>query len=529
MAVVQISKIQVRRGQKNSNNGIPQLSSAEFAWAVDSQELYIGNGSVLEGAPYVGNTKILTEHDNLLALASSYQFAFNDTSITQSVPRSLQTKIDEIQVSVVDFGAVGDGFTDCTDAFESAFTDLFRNTNNKFKKILIVPNGRYLFTGDLNIPSGVIIQGETKSGAVLDINTNNVAFVTATGEQFLEFTEATRPTNLHISNLTIERTTGQIILSGIADSYFADLKITGGYSLLDEVVSLGTEPSALYWENAVIATTNIEFVNCEFKNNSIAIKCLQTTAYKTQVKFDNCHFTVSNTSVYVDAMAGQHTAWNFDNCTFEQIDKQAFRSTNGHGTVIQQSQFKLVGNAGVAASTPNEVMVYFGEVGNNQVVDCSSDRHQAVLSVVTESTPSYPEVQNGSKVNFTDRNHKLIALTDSITPLTVFSSQHRFIVVNYLLVLGDYSRYGSLTLAVSDNLTSTDQDNEVTLTDSYTYSSNRIVSAGGLRMTNFEFSVSKKRNINVPTPGADTILISYVNPLLSGTTGSITYDVTYGV
>ena len=60
MAVVQISKIQVRRGQKNSNSGVPQLSSAEFAWAVDSQELFIGNGSVLEGAPYVGNTKIIT-------------------------------------------------------------------------------------------------------------------------------------------------------------------------------------------------------------------------------------------------------------------------------------------------------------------------------------------------------------------------------------------------------------------------------------------------------------------------------------
>ena len=87
MAVVQISKIQVRRGQKNSNSGVPQLSSAEFAWAVDSQELFIGNGSVLEGAPYVGNTKILTEHDNILDLAGSYQFASNDTAISLSIPR----------------------------------------------------------------------------------------------------------------------------------------------------------------------------------------------------------------------------------------------------------------------------------------------------------------------------------------------------------------------------------------------------------------------------------------------------------
>ena len=66
MAVVQISKIQIRRGKKNSDSGVPQLSSAELAWAVDTQELFIGNGSVEEGAPQVGNTKILTNNDNIL-------------------------------------------------------------------------------------------------------------------------------------------------------------------------------------------------------------------------------------------------------------------------------------------------------------------------------------------------------------------------------------------------------------------------------------------------------------------------------
>ena len=90
MSILQISKIQVRRGQKNSNSGIPQLSSAEFAWAIDSQELFIGNGSISEGAPYVGNTKILTEHDNILELVSSYRFGAQELSINGSVNRSLQ-------------------------------------------------------------------------------------------------------------------------------------------------------------------------------------------------------------------------------------------------------------------------------------------------------------------------------------------------------------------------------------------------------------------------------------------------------
>jgi len=68
VAIVNIGRIQVRRGRKytagdQGGTGIPQLASGEFGWAVDSQELYIGNGSVAEGAPYVGNTRILTEND----------------------------------------------------------------------------------------------------------------------------------------------------------------------------------------------------------------------------------------------------------------------------------------------------------------------------------------------------------------------------------------------------------------------------------------------------------------------------------
>jgi len=61
MAVVQISRIQIRLGKSLSGTGLPQLASGELAWSLDTQELYIGNGSVAEGSPAVGNTKILTE------------------------------------------------------------------------------------------------------------------------------------------------------------------------------------------------------------------------------------------------------------------------------------------------------------------------------------------------------------------------------------------------------------------------------------------------------------------------------------
>ena len=62
MAVIQISQIKVRRGQ-TSVTGMPQLAGGELGWSYDEQSLFIGNGAVSEGAPAIGNTRILTEHD----------------------------------------------------------------------------------------------------------------------------------------------------------------------------------------------------------------------------------------------------------------------------------------------------------------------------------------------------------------------------------------------------------------------------------------------------------------------------------
>jgi hypothetical protein len=59
MAIVQISKIQQRRGLQQD---LPQLASAELGWSVDAQKLYIGNGTLEEGAPDLGLTEILTEN-----------------------------------------------------------------------------------------------------------------------------------------------------------------------------------------------------------------------------------------------------------------------------------------------------------------------------------------------------------------------------------------------------------------------------------------------------------------------------------
>ena len=542
MAVVQISKIQVRRGQKNSNSGVPQLSSAEFAWAVDTQELFIGNGSVAEGAPYVGNTKVLTEHDNLFELIESYKFG--GPLLINSVSRPLQGKLDEY-VSVADFGAKGDGVADNAAAFELAFETLFKNENPNLRKVLMIPNGIYAFSRDLAIPAGrlnpldpnepirnVIIQGETQLGAVLKIGANNIRFVTVDGSEFVSFDSTNRPSNVVLSNLTIQRTTGQLVISGLANSEIRSVKFFGEYELGDAVTSLTSEPSAVFWLNDLDGrkVDNIKFTNCSFEANSLSIKCSQTDVFDTEIRFEDCDFFVGHVGVYIDGIATQRNDWTLEHCRFEEIASHAFRANYGNGTQINRTSFKNCGNGTATSSSPIDYIVYFGEKLDNLLIDCVCDRQQAAGIVTSDSVASIPEVYNADRANFINRNHTSIFLSNSFRPLAVFSAFNKYITINYYLQLGSYSRVGKLTISVGDDLS------EIQTTDEFQYGSPLASSPGGQIMTNFEFSAQLKDNDNIIRPNTedstltpDTVLLTYKNPLAVGIEGTISFDVTYGV
>jgi hypothetical protein len=477
----------------------------------------------------VGNTKILTEHDNILDLADSYRFANDDTSITLSVSRSLQNKIDETAVSVSDFGAIGDGSTDCVAAFETAATQLFRNANTNYKKVLVIPNGEYLFTSDLALPSGVILQGETRHGVVLNIGANNIRFITTTGLELVDFNSTNRPQNIDISNLTISRTTGQIVLSGVANSALSKLNFLGTYVLGTTVASLATEPSAVFWENTLAGTKTdkIVFRDCVFEGVSLAVKCRQTAVFDTEIKFENSRFFVNDTAIYIDGIATQGNNWTIYDCVFEEIDRQAFRSTNGQGTIINRSKFKNVANGTNTSANPEDVMVYFGEQTGNVVIACTSDRQQAAGMTSVDTKGSFVEVYNAANVSFVDRNYALIYLSDSFQPLAVFSALSKFTVINYCLRLGGHTRFGTLQMAIGDDLAGVDDITNISFTDNYIYSPNLVTALGGPTMTNFEFTATLKGNDG--DSGIETVVFSYKNPLATGQTGSISFDVAYGV
>jgi hypothetical protein len=191
MAVIEIAKIQVRRGNE-AEVGMPQLDSGEFGWAVDTQTLYIGNGSVAEGAPAVGNTQILTTKNinNFFNLNAAYVYgnSYNtgvltiiDSIITtnpsNTVTRSIVSKLDDF-VNVVDFGAVADGITNNRDSIQQAISQLYLNSDqfngNGSKKPLRIPAGDYVISGTIFIPPFSTIIGDGPGKTVLIINSSTI-------------------------------------------------------------------------------------------------------------------------------------------------------------------------------------------------------------------------------------------------------------------------------------------------------------------------------------------------------------------
>jgi len=165
LAIVNITRLQVRRGDRAD---LPQLASAELGWAIDTQQLFIGNGALAEGAPYIGNTEILTEHSNLLENFGSFKYQSNGTGVTISntVTRTIQSKLDDT-ASVLDWGANGNG-VECSAAINAALATMYGSGGNQQTQIsLYFPAGVYLINSPILLPPNTYIFGDGMGNTII--------------------------------------------------------------------------------------------------------------------------------------------------------------------------------------------------------------------------------------------------------------------------------------------------------------------------------------------------------------------------
>jgi hypothetical protein len=173
MAIVQVSRITQRKGLEQD---LPQpLAGAELGWAVDQRRLFIGNGTLTEGAPVVGNTEILTEFSDILGFAATYTYQGEaagytvQTGVTSGTPvsQSLQSRLDSYAI-VSDFGATGDGVTDDTAAINRALFQLYCvQANSQIRRSLFFPAGTYKVSDTIKIPPYAKLYGEGANSSII--------------------------------------------------------------------------------------------------------------------------------------------------------------------------------------------------------------------------------------------------------------------------------------------------------------------------------------------------------------------------
>jgi len=397
MAVIQISKIQVRRGAIGEQ-GMPQLASGEMGWAVDTQQLFIGNGSVAEGAPAVGNTEVLTQYStatiNLFNCIYEYQGGKPDGYFKpHTKSRSLQSKLDE-RVSVLDFGADPTGTNPCDRAIQTAITATYMNANYDptgidpdftFRKILHFPAGRYLTSGTIYLPPYVSIQGEGADNTkLISINTggNNTIFRTRSiykpiggGIDFLKPLSALTEevSGVSITDLTFvydkrvpiyTATTGTSALLQFDMTTYSEIrncKFQGTYTNL-----FGTGPSAvnkfqtptryagIYISGA--KTSTLEIDNNEFNGLIMGTFCYQDNKYVTYSNniYDTLYFGIilgSTVTGSTNVIGGLYS--RAVNNKFLNINRQGITvniptgATTTTGFVSNGNLFSNVGNGTV--------------------------------------------------------------------------------------------------------------------------------------------------------------------------------------
>jgi hypothetical protein len=503
MAVVQISRIQVRRGRSLSGTGLPQLASGELAWSLDTQELYIGNGAVSEGSPAVGNTKILTERDltvqgNLLNLIQ-HIYKANDPAIqtgptpNSPISREVQDRLDE-RATAASFGTVANGSIDDTQALQRAIDQLFLNNTTKASSsdadgaksrvILELAPGFYNITSTLFIPSYATLIGAGAEKTYIRYTGNGPAiqFVNDTSvignpSTIGNTTSISQPRQIILKGMTIQTNTDNqtcLQLDAVKDCYFEDLVIKGTWLGNYNANSKGISMQAV----SSIVTCNENIFN------RITVTGFSFAVYAKQDIIDN----VFNDCMIEDCRQGFVLGENADgttvgqqfgprktqitNCRFDNVKRHGVYLDRGTGNTTRDCKFINVGNNGAGVFFPEYPQIYFGDPGNTSQND-QFDREDALstLSFTVDLTLSSPITASrgdvvSQAVSLTQGTLKEDYVSDStVTLVTKYLTP--FNTTNDLTIAGD---------ATPGNLTT------ITITGSNTVSYSTSGSTAGLKV-----------------------------------------------
>jgi len=492
MAVVEIAKIQVRRGQE-LQTGMPSLDGGEFGWAEDTQHLYIGAKQV-EGAPADGNVRILTTNDlnNLFstvynyaggatASTGTYQYRASDSALHANTT-TIAAKLDAT-VSLIDYFGdprigtsvqVGSSGTDITQVLNTAIQDLFNNSAGPdTRRQLKIPAGVYTVNptvfghggnAGIYLPPYTTLIGEGADLTTIILNTvgtNMFQTVDSSGNTFnsINVSTKTKPQYIRLEGMTLSYNTTTAVtqplleLDLVTHACMRDIKfntqifntLTNTLTVTTSTVGTGVYMKGADWQLPNEQCKNIIFDRCEFNGIGTAIAATGTVV---NIKVDNCVFENLQRGIYLgadpaDATGSAPSDAFITRNRFKNIVNQAIivtTSTNRANHVSQNNSFLQVGNGGIGVNdgsvtaTATSIISFFGS-GCRSISDDFSRRTFAYTNTATLGNFYYTpiilgdsSIENGSVYNSTINSN-------TTTHIDVFyaSSSPQLITIPYTM------------------------------------------------------------------------------------------------
>lgn len=471
MAIVQISRITQRKGLSEN---LPQLAGAEFGWVIDQRRLFIGNGTIQEGAPAIGNTEILTQYSDIFEIAGRYTYKGQAAGYTvqtgptpgDPVERTLQSKLDDM-ASIKDFGATGDGETDDTDAINRALFQMFcRESNPQVRRSIFFPAGVYRVTQTIKIPPYCKLYGEGARSSVIFLDatgdsTLTAQYVAETADSLQQVypnignNNATAPTNIEIYDMGFQsaEVLDVFFVNEATSILFQDVAFIGPLTTGDLTTDADGIAGAVFGSSVTYPTENISFVSCEFAGLTYGLHTAATISgiSATDSKFHELYNGVylqgagAGTAGYVGPEGFRVTQNLFDTIYAEGIEfdgaqnnMSGFNMFLDVGTKFRGGNFPAADNFNIILINTNN-NVSFGdmferdesanalkariEIGTNQVFALDAGQRYKFGSYRRDAggevflDVSTPVVTTGVEINAADIDGMTIQYTykDSIT------------------------------------------------------------------------------------------------------------------
>ena len=477
MPIVQISRIQHRRGKRTD---LPQLAAGELGWVIDEQRLFIGNGTVSDGAPAVGNTEIVTEGSSAFtsALSHTYKgYRGDSTPISNSVQRTVQQRLDDY-VSVKDFGAVGDDSTADVTAIQNAIDAIYINTDTtasadtRARRVLFFPAGTYKINSALKIPPYAHLVGEGPDKTIIKNSGSNAVMVMQDDDgnvgSNIGNSGATTPTQIQVENMTLRTSVAKVgvSLDRVTNAYFNNVKFHGSYA------SGGSDSSdakgvTVTNSTATYTTTNVVFHQCQFTKFA---RLVDLSFNCTNVKFNACDFKTAYYGALIGAeMDGSTTGLDdgprdiqFTSSSWSDIGQQAILVSPATGTTDDAGPRHIVSHANFYAKTVGNNFEGVGSIREVPIIqfdndECSSvqdffERTDLRRSDGSSELNAAPEVQGIGVTTKLIKSQTLPDNTSSATTINEFPAlASKGIVIKYKITRGTLDRTGEFIISCSTN------------------------------------------------------------------------------